>query len=182
MRSILQLLAVVCIASVTPACTSQPQASTEQPASNAAASVIQSSDLSDTESIARANLTQMVSEQFTIYGTQAQFSTVGDDFRGGFPPADNNYNYQIVRATPTKVYMIATANQLNLRSFSGQVFVIPEAKRAEAYNNSPISGSICVTNTPSPSAPAEPDDATVAEPPCPSGSSSMGVLYPQKSN
>lgn len=182
MRSILQLLAVVCITSVSSACTSQPQASTDQPAADAAASAVKLSDLSDTESIALANVSLMVSEQFSMYGTQARFSATGSEFRGGLPPSDNNYNYQIVRATPTRVYMVATTSQPNLRSFSGQVFVIPEASRGDAYNNSPVSGSVCVTNTPSPSAPAEPGDATVAEPPCPSGSSSMGVLYPQKSN
>lgn len=178
MKSILWLLAVIGIASISSACTSQPQASTNQPASDSTVSPIQLSDLSDTESDALANINLMVNEQFSLYGTQAQFSATGSNFRGGLPLSDKNYNYQIVRTTPTKIYMTATANQPNLRSLSAQIFVIPEASRTNAYNNSPISGSVCVTNTPSLSAPAEPDDATVAEPPCPVGSSSMGVLYP----
>jgi hypothetical protein len=73
------------IASISPACTSQPQTSTNQPASDSTVNPIQLSDLSDTESDALANISLMVNEQFSVYGTQAQFSATGSDFRGGLP-------------------------------------------------------------------------------------------------
>jgi hypothetical protein len=171
MKAYLLLLGLISTVVTISACTSQS-------ISESAAEPGQLSDLSAVESSALANLSTMINEQFSIYGTQTKFSATGSDFRGGFPPSDDNYSYQIARATPTKVYMTAIANQSNLRSLSAQIFVIPEAGRAQAYSNSPISGSICVTNSPSQSAPAEPADATVAEPPCPSGSFSAGVFYP----
>ena len=173
-KPVLWLLIAIGVAAFNTACTRQ--SSGLQPGSEP---IVRPQDLSETESRAQSNLSAMVGEQFSIYSTQAQFSRTGSDFKGGFPSANQDYSYQIVQVTPTKVYMTATAKQANLRSLSAQVFVLPAAIRPQAYGNSPISGSICVTNSPSPSAPPEPADATVAEPPCPAGSSSLSVLYPQ---
>lgn len=175
MKAYLLLLSLISTVITISACTSQS-------ASESAAEPGQLSDLSAAESAALANLSMMINEQFSIYDTQVKFSATGGEFREGLPPSDDNYSYQIAQVTPTKVYMTAIANQSNLRSLSAQIFVIPEASRAQAYSNSPISGSICVTNTPSQSAPTEPADATVAEPPCPSGSFSAGVFYPYGGN
>lgn len=171
---VLWLLLAMGVVAINTACAHQPQSSPSQPEL-----AIRPQELSDTESRALSNLAAMVNEQFTIYGVQARFSPTGSDFRGGFPPSNQDYSYKIVQVTPAKVYMTATARQPNLRSLSAQVFVLSAASRAQAYQNSPISGSICVTNVPSQLPPAEPADATVAEPPCPDGSSSLGVLYPQ---
>ncbi len=159
------------------ACTRQPYASTST-SKPQAEGTIGARALSDSERKAIANLAMMVSEQFSVYGTQAQFAQ-GSNLRGGVPPADQHYSYAIAQVTPTKVYMTATAQQPTHRSLSAQIFVLPAASRAKAYQNSPISGSLCVTNTPSQVPPAAPADATVAEPPCPSGSFSFNVLYPQ---
>jgi len=160
---------------ISTACVEPANRSTNQPESE---STLRPQDLSASESKALSNLAVMVNEQFTIYRLQTQFSPTGKDFRGGFPASNQDYSYQIVQVTPTKVYMTATAQQPNLRSLSAQVFVLPAASRAQAYQNSPISGSICATNRPAQLPPAEPGDAIVAEPPCPDGSSSMGVFYP----
>lgn len=160
------------------ACTRQPYASTGTSKPQAEATV-GARALSNSETKAIANLTRMVSEQFSVYGTQAQFAQ-DSNLRGGVPPADQHYSYAIAQVTPTKVYITATAQQPTHRSLSAQIFVLPAASRAQAYQNSPISGSLCVTNTPSQVPPAAPGDATVAEPPCPSGSFSFNVLYPQR--
>lgn len=170
-KPVLWLLISIGVVTINTACTCQSQGYTNQPGSE---STVSSKDLLDTESWALSDLAEMMHEQISIYGTQAQFSRTGSDFKGRFPPATQDYSYQIVQVTPTKVYMTATAHQANLRSLSAQIFVLPAASRARG--NGPIRGSICVTNTSSQQPPAEPADATVAEPPCPSGSSSMVVM------
>lgn len=172
---VLCLLISIGVVALHTACAQPPDRATNQPASK---STLRPQDLSASESQALSNLAAMVNEQFTIYSLQTQFSPTGRDFRGGFPASNQDYSYQIVQVTSTKVYMTATAQQPNLRSLSAQVFVLPAASRPQAYQNSPINGSICVTNVPSQLPPADPGEAIVAEPPCPNGSSSMGVFYP----
>ena len=172
-KHVLWLLISIGVVTINTACTCQSQGYTNQPGSE---STVSYKDLSDTESWAGSNLTKMVDEQFSIYGTQAQFSRTGSDFKGRFPPATQDYSYQIVQVTPTKVYMTATARQANLRSLSAQIFVLPAAIRAHDHSNGSLRGSICVTKTFSQQPPAEPADATVAEPPCPSGSSSLAMM------
>ena len=176
-QALFGLLTVLGVVTINTACTRQPYASTSQPSSESTVGFVDKG-LSDSETKAMTNLTMMISKQFLVYGIQAQFAQ-SSDLRSGVPPADQDYSYAIAQVTTTKVYMTATAQQPNHRSLSAQIFVLPAASRAKAYQNSPISGSICVTNTPSQVAPAALEDATVAEPPCPAGSFSKGVLYPQ---
>ncbi len=54
------------IASISPACTSQPQTSTNQPASDSTVNPIQLSDLSDTESDALANIAVLGCMEYSL--------------------------------------------------------------------------------------------------------------------
>lgn len=187
-----QVSAIALVAGIS-ACTSRIPNSASQPVSKtptpAAIAPKEPIAWSDADSSALAKLSLMTNEQFSLYvngdatdgimdGPTEQFSATGKGITGGLPPADNDYTYQIVRVTPTMVYMTATANRPNLRSLSAQAFAVPKENRAQVFNKSSVVGSICVTHAPSQSAPAESADVVGVEPTCPSGSFSAGVWYP----
>lgn len=133
---------------------------------------------SEPEKAAIAQLAATISGQFTAYIRQGSFVRDLQQLPGGIVNTDPNYDFQIAAVTEQVAYMTAIAKQPGLRSLSGQVFVLPESARAEAYRNSALSGSVCITTDPSNTPPIAPETATTAEPACPAGSTQVGVYYP----